>query len=199
MTRQTDAPLAHVSLHAGNRSAREVARLADSGQLDLEPPYQRGSVWTLDQRIALIRSWCQGIPVGAVTINDRGSVWWADANGSGPLNNPGGKGLYAAVDGKQRIMTAQMWFNGELAVPASWFNGEDVAATEDTDDGPYVRYTGLSLSRQRGMGMGFLLPVMEAQLPTQAEEADLFLLLNGGGTPQTPQDMDNAARHASSM
>ena len=48
--------------------ASEIARtFRDSFGLDLNPPYQRGRVWTTDQKIALVRSWLIGVPTGRVS------------------------------------------------------------------------------------------------------------------------------------
>lgn len=194
VSRQTEAPIKHRSMHASNRQAREVARLASGGEMDLNPPYQRPSVWTQDQRINLVRSWLSGVPVPAVIINTRGGnpAWEV-----GPKRRVPGGHYYAVVDGKQRIETAVAWFEGDLAVPASWFDPEVVETTVETDDGPYVTYTGLTVVGQRHMSNGAMLPVIEAAASSIEEEADLFLLVNTGGTAQSGDDLANAAAHAS--
>lgn len=189
MTRQTSAPLVEYSLTMSGRSAREIVRLVTGGDMIVDPPYQRSSVWTADQRISLIESWIRHIPIPAVVINDRAHV-----SRHGRWTGPGG-GVYALVDGRQRVETAMAWFTGKLAVPASWFEADDVERTENTGDGPYVRYTGLSKSLQRGMGVGdFEFPVVEARLLTLEEEARLYLLLNSAGTAQTAADLDRARK-----
>lgn len=193
MTRQTDTPIEAYSLQASARSAREIARIFTEDSGDLSPEYQRGSVWTEDQRIALVRSWLMGIPIPAVIINDRIFGPWPDG---GPNGTPAGGYTYAAIDGKQRIETAVAWFSGDLAVPASWFPSEGVEQTEDTNDGPYVRYTGLTKPGQRYCANRFQLPTVEAKVATIEEEASLYLLVNGGGTPQSDESMANAARVA---
>jgi hypothetical protein len=192
-TRQTAAPLTHRNLQASNRSAREMARIFSSEDGDISPEYQRGSVWTEDQRMALVRSWLMGVPIPAVVVNDRiFGAWPKDRTG------PIGGWAYAVIDGKQRIETAVAWFTGQLAVPASWFDPAVVVTTELTDDGPYVRYSGLVMSEQRGQGVQFQLPTVEAQVGTLQEEAELYLLLNGTGTPQSSEALANAARVAES-
>lgn len=177
MTRQTSAPLKPQHLSARNGSARELARFVQDGDLILDAPYQRGSVWTEDQRVALIKSWILGVPIPAVTLNDRDYRFYA-------------------VDGKQRIETAVAWFAGDLAVPASWFPSDVVENTVDTDDGEYVTHKGLVDSERTHQGMMWTLAVVEGKLPTEADEAALYLLVNGGGTAQTDADMANAVRIA---
>ncbi|WP_406227371.1 DUF262 domain-containing protein [Streptomyces anthocyanicus] len=195
MTRQTAAPLEHLSLNAADRQAREIARsFSESFGLDLNPPYQRGRVWNEDQKIALIRSWLTGTPTGVVIFNDRSTPEWKAANGYDPYERD--EPVYACIDGQQRISTAQAWFASELAVPASWFDPADVTATEDTEDGPYVRWSGLTLPRQRHFANRAHLTVATARVATVQEEAAIYLLVNGGGTPQTSADMANAQRVA---
>jgi hypothetical protein len=193
-SRQTDAPIKHRSMHASNRQAREVARLATGGEMDLNPPYQRPSVWTEDQRINLVRSWLSGVPVPAVIINTRGGnpAWEI-----GPQREVPGGHYYAVVDGKQRIETAVAWFDGDLAVPASWFDPAEIETTVETEDGPYVTFTGLTAVGQRFMHNRSMLPVIEAGAGSIEEEADLFLLVNTGGTAQSEEHLANAASYAS--
>ncbi|MFI0900492.1 DUF262 domain-containing protein [Streptomyces sp. NPDC020983] len=197
MTRQTTAPLEHLSLNASDRQAREIVRtFTEVLGIELRPPYQRGQAWTEDQQIALIRSWLTGTPTGVVILNDRTSLEWKEANGYDPTERD--EPTYACIDGQQRITAACAWFGNELAVPASWFRAEDVTATEDTDDGPYVRWGGLTLPRQRHFANRAHLTVASARVATVQEEAAIYLLVNGGGTPQTDADMANAADVANS-
>lgn len=194
MTRQTAQPLEHLSLNAADRQAREIARSFTDFGLDLNPPYQRGRVWTEDQKIALIRSWLTGTPAGVVIFNDRSTPEWKDANGYDPAERD--EAIYACIDGQQRISTAREWFGDEFAVPASWFAPEDVETTEDTDDGPYVRWSGLALVQQRHFANRAHLTVATVRVATVQEEAAIYLLVNVGGTPQTDADMVNAERVA---
>lgn len=180
MTRQTTAPLDRVPMNTFNRRADELARLADNGGIDLNPPYQRGEVWTTDQRVALVRSLLSGIPIPTLILNAR------------PLT---GGAVLACIDGKQRLLAVAAWFAGEVAVPASWFPADEVAEPVDTEDGPYVTFNGLT-PRGRNRASRAVLPVGEAMLETVEEEAAVFLLVNGGGTPQSDADMSNARRVA---
>ncbi len=194
MTRQTTAPIEHHSLSATARSPLFFTMGVDDGDLVLDPPYQRGDVWTIDQRIGLIRSFCMGVPIPAVIINNRASFTWERANpGYRDALGP----AFAVIDGKQRVTTLVMWMNGDFAVPASWFPAEYIDSTEDTEDGPYVRYTGLTKIGQRRFENRCMLPVAESTLATVQDEAQIYQLVNGAGTPQTGDDMAKAAAIAS--
>jgi hypothetical protein len=187
MTRQTTRPLREYSMNVLSGVASEITNTMREFLL-IDPPYQRGTVWTEDQRIALVRSWLMGTPIQAVIMNDRR---WGNWVGEAP-----GHRHIAVIDGKQRIETACAWFDGELSVPASWFPPELVQATAETEDGPYTTFDLLTLPGQRFAKFTWKLPRIETHLATVEEEAELYLLVNGGGTPQTQADMDNAAQVA---
>jgi hypothetical protein len=192
-TLQTPWPLERLSLHATARLAHHFADTVMSGDGTVDQPYQRGAVWSQGQQIALIWSYLSGVPIPAILTNDRSTPEWAQANpGYDQVTDP----YYAVIDGKQRILATIAWFDGTLAVPASWFAPKYVMATENTEDGPYVRFTGLTVVGQRICKRDFLLPCAEAHFPTIEREAEIYLLVNGGGTPQTGADMANAARVA---
>ena len=192
MTRQTATPFDHISLNPSFQSASWLARRIRDREITMDPPYQRGSVWTEDQRIALVQTWLRGLPAGVVILADRCTEAWIATNqGLDPYET--GEGLWACVDGKQRLTTAVMWFGSEFAIPASWLPADHVETTEDTDDGPYVRQNGLTPKGQRFMERYCSLLVAETKdCASEAEEAAFYLLVNGGGTPQTDTDMANA-------
>ncbi|MFY1595529.1 DUF262 domain-containing protein [Micromonospora sp. WMMD737] len=194
MTRQTNAPLTRLPINASSMPLTSLVAYVENGRIDLNPPYQRGDVWTDDQRIALVYSWLTGATVPSITINDRSSTIWTDTDVYDIATTD--QGIWAVIDGRQRLTTAVMWMRGEFAVPASWFPAEMVETTEDTDDGPYVRHTGLSLLGQNRGTNRTIVPVGIGEFASLRAEAEIYLLLNGGGTPQTDADMANAARVA---
>lgn len=192
MTRQTSAPLEHTHLASTLRQARELARNAVRGDIDLDPPYQRGQVWTEDQRIALVRSWLLGLPTGVVILSDRAHAAW-----TGPDPDAVGGAVWAVVDGKQRLSAAVAWFDDGFAVPASWIAPEFINHTSDTANGPYVYFSSLTVAGQRWFVSRALFAVAEFRsAATIHDEAEIYLLVNGGGTVQTQADMQRARDHA---
>lgn len=196
MTRQTAGPLDELRFApTTQRGVRELVELLKDGGMSYDVsdvPYQRGNAWKLDQRIALIESWLRGLPVPAIVVNNRGYAQTL---------------TYAVIDGKQRLMTARMWLADEFAVPASWFDPEFLAdpfeILEGTpahatygDTGPYVYFSGLSVTGQRRFIFLAAFPLVEAHVPTVQEEARVYLLINGGGTAHTDEDMDRAVEVA---
>lgn len=196
MTRQSTTPLRNYRFQPSARNANEIAGTMFR-MLDLNPPYQRGSVWTEDQRIALVKSWLMGVSIPAILLNDRSTPEWKAASGDPFDQKVDGEWLlWAVVDGKQRVETARRWFQGELFVPASWFRPDLVELVTPTEDGPYTSYDRLTIVGQRYCNRDFQLPVIESRVPTVEAEAEMYLLVNGGGTAQTEADMANAAKVA---
>lgn len=141
------------------------------GQLDVNPPYQRGLVWGVTRKRNLIKSLLMGIPVPSIVINDRSvrfEGWDAE-------NDP----FYVVVDGKQRITALRDFVDGKFTVPGHWF---DAAADE-------VRFTELGKPRQLNFRHRPL-AVSEAKLATLDEEREMFDLINFGGVAQGDTDDD---------
>lgn len=196
MTYQTSEPLRDWRLSgSGDREARGLVE-SHWADLDLNPPYQRGAVWTTEQQIMLIRSWLMGIVIPSITLNERTGIAWKAADGGKDAYDLGAP-PWGVIDGKQRLETAWRWFNDELLVPASWFPAEDINFTHGTNDGEYVRYRGLTRSGQLHVGHQFRFPVVIANVPTIEDEAAIYLLVNGAGTAQTEADLARAASVAS--
>lgn len=156
---------------------------------DLNPPYQRGSVWSTQQRRDLIRSLLMGVPIGAVITNKR--TYSTERN----IRIYGVPHIYAVVDGKQRVETIIAFANDELSVPAEWWEDRSLIAEKVTDDG-FVTFSGLTDYGQRQFEM-FPMPTEEAQVTGLAAEAAIFGLVNTSGTPQTDADIQRAEEIAS--
>lgn len=176
-------------------------------KFDLEAPYQRGSVWTLDQRRALIKSLLMGLPIGSIIL--------------ARLPYAEGRASYRVIDGKQRVEAIRAFVAGDFSVPREWF--ADRALSEPDSDFDAVRWQELSGYGRRRL-LNAALPCLEYDSnlrwvhdPTHpkaiarsnewypvtrtddealAAEAELYGLINGGGTPQTEADMANAATFA---
>jgi hypothetical protein len=147
-------------------------------RLDLNPPYQRGSVWGVERKRNLIRSLLMGLPIGAVFLNSR-HIMQPDR----------------VVDGKQRIEAILDFLGDGLAVPAEWFAETDLipAAVGQWGRGhlstDIVVYSDLTLPAQRRFRSATV-ATYQTKLRTEAEERELFLLINYGGVAQGDVDAD---------
>jgi hypothetical protein len=184
MTYQTREPVRDIRMNVSAMTWGDLTRQVQADELTYDLPYQRGAVWTAGQRIMLVHSILSGTPIPALIINHRP---WEEVVAADGTVLPSA----AVVDGKQRLMTFRMLMEGDLAVPASWFPADRVEATEATGDGPYVRYPGLTRTAQRFLERSAV-PVAEAHARTIAEEAAIYLRVNGSGTPQGDEDIARA-------
>jgi Protein of unknown function DUF262 len=185
-TRQLGRPVEHLSLNPSNRLAEDVFYQYKGGRVVLDPPYQRGDVWTGDQRLDLMYSYLAGYPTGTLILNDRMRAAWSTEF----------KIAYAVIDGKQRLTTVIMWFDGDLAIPASWIGDAWIRGDVepfDTDDGPYVTVIHLTETGQRKVASRMQLPVVTAQVDSLEAEAEIYRLVNAGGTAHTAEDLARAA------
>lgn len=152
---------------------RPAIALVETGNYDVSAPYQRESVWGIEQRRALIKSLQMGLPVGAVWTNRRNYI------------DP-----YAVIDGRQRIETLRAWVSNLFTVPADWFDAADIASR--TDDGDYIGYNDLTERGRRHCQNGWAIGEHHVQGLTVQQEAELYLLVNFGGTPQAEADRRRA-------
>lgn len=158
-----------------NSNVSEYARGDRLEDFEMNPPYQRGSVWDVDRKRNLIKSLITGNPIGAIILNKRGE---------------NSEKFFAVVDGKQRIEALAGFANDEYGVDAGWFDAE-VEESEVEDGREVVYYSGLSKKGQRQFG-NLPVPTLEAEVATIEEEADLFTLVNTTGVEQTEADLANA-------
>jgi len=147
------------------RPVSTVKFLRDSGRLDLNPKYQRGDVWGPARRRNLIRSLLVGVPVPPLIVNDRQKSKWD------------GDEAIAVIDGKQRMTTILMFFDGELSVPGHWFGSQHGS----------VSYPDLTAAQQHRFSTKRIL-FAEGTLPNIESEIEVFELVNFGGVPQGESD-----------
>ena len=145
-----------------------------NGELELNPPYQRGVIWGQARQRNLIKSVLQGIPIGALIINDRFNAGWPNSNI-----------MYAVIDGKQRVSTLLDFMTGTLPVPAWWFGVDQIASY--AQDAEEITWNGLTIPTQRKF-RNRPLAMMKASLPTLEMEREVFDLVNFGGVPQGESD-----------
>jgi hypothetical protein len=186
--------LTHRSLSAQNRQLRGLVHELVNGELSVDTPYQRKSVWETSQRVMMINSLLTGVPLPAIILNDRNSVAWRRANGDVPAGEP----VSVVIDGRQRLETARLWTKSELAVPADWFDDHEVEPSwlAPVRERGWVTYVGLTLTAQRLLDHLMLIPVAEANVTSVQEEAEVYVLVNSAGTQQSPTDILRARRVA---
>lgn len=179
------APLAEIHLSSLRYTAMNFTEGSIADKYDLNPPYQRGAVWTEQQRHDLMQSLISGIPIGAVITNQRS---YTTSENERVFGSPH---IYAVIDGKQRIETIQAFHRDEFAVPADWWSDRAIDPSRVSADGT-VTYSALSDYGQRTFDM-LPIPTEVAQVRSLRAEAMIFRLVNTGGTEQTEGDIARAA------
>ncbi len=94
---------------------RTIAYHVDDEHLDLSPDFQRGHVWTMDQRSAYVEYIMRGGEGGKLLSFNRSG--WLSSRSNGP---------YQIIDGLQRLTTARMFLRDEVVAfgqPLSKFIG----------------------------------------------------------------------------
>jgi hypothetical protein len=171
-------PLRRMRLETLSLPVRELLprRGFAADHLDLDPPYQRGRVWTEEQRANLIRSLLEGLPIGALFLNDRG-------NG----------GARRVVDGKQRIEAIRAFRAGQVGIPADWLGTPERAVSAPSAG--WIGYADLAPGAQRRV-FDARVAVYVSHLPTADDEAELYGRVNYAGTPPPPLPQTAAASSA---
>lgn len=147
--------------------------------IDINPPYQRGSVWSTEQNYGLIRSILMGIPIPAITVAERRKVHGGDFVGT-PYH-------YAIIDGKQRLTTLLRYVNGDFALPRGYIPSKYI---------PETYKESYFINELAGYGEDHIhncpLPVNLIDTTTLKQEAEIYLLLNQTHVPHTAGDFEVA-------
>jgi hypothetical protein len=111
-----------LSFEYGDKTVQEFVHLYTHGQLNLEPGFQRKSVWTVRDRQKLIESICQNCPIPSVFL-------YKSQDHRGRLK-------YDVIDGKQRLESILNFqsapgFRGEKFDVTLHLRGADEAETFD--------------------------------------------------------------------
>ena len=157
----------------GDKTIQEFVLLFNNGQLNLEPGFQRDSVWTISDRKKLIESLLQNYPIPSVFLYRQ---------------NENGKLRYDVIDGKQRLESVLM-FQG-----AGYFRGSRFAAKvrlgpdEETEEWDWTRLRNRG-HEHRLMGYKFQTVEITGDL---ADIIVLFVRINSTGKRLTGAEKRHA-------
>lgn len=131
----------------------------ETWNVDTDPPYQRGHVWTDEQRSAFLGYWLQGGTIPTLWV-------WEPPNAM----EDAGDARPELIDGKQRLTSLLMWWH------------DDIAANVDGCQ-VFARDTNKLFRIHHKIKMTFV------RLASRADVLRFYLRLNGGGTPHSPDEL----------
>jgi hypothetical protein len=134
--------------------------------IDLEPEYQRGNVWTHEQKVDLINSIFHNVDIGKFAVIKR--PWGPD--GSKPLTPK----LYEMLDGKQRLTAIIEYYTGHFTYKGMYY--DDLHPR----DKHHFKYYSVSEA--------------DTEPLTNKQKYLYFLKLNTTGTPVDPAHMAKVAK-----
>jgi hypothetical protein len=158
----------------GSKTVQDFVFLYEHGQLNLEPGFQRKSVWTTPDRQKLVESICTNRPIPSVFL-------YKSTDNRGRLK-------YDVIDGKQRLESLLL-FQG-----ARGFRGErfDVRMQLGRDEDPKL----YNWPRMRRVGLEHLLMGYKVQTVEVAGDLadiiDLFVRINSTGKRLTGAEKRHA-------
>ncbi len=165
--------MAKLDFNYGEKTVQEFALLFKNGQLNLEPGFQRDSVWSLGDRKKLIESIFQNYPIPSVFLYKR---------------SDGGKLQYDVIDGKQRLESVLM-FQG-----LGQFRGMRFAVKTRLDPMDNVQDWNWQKVQNKGHEhriMGYEVQTAEVS-GDLADIIDLFVRINSTGKRLTGQEKRHA-------
>lgn len=213
----TPAPLPEIHLSSNARMVMHfVTGWRDGDIFDLDAPYQRESVWTDEQRRNLIKSLLMGLPIGSVIVSalpfdkDRPKVCYRVVDGKQRI-----EAMRAFVDGDLTVPAA--WFRpfdienavgddvtfaqlartGRGRILNAMVGELELNAAIESRENP--RYDPASMDKWHKVVEGADPKTVDryirrARTPEEIlqAEAELYLLVNFGGVPQTDDDRARA-------
>ncbi|MGM7424826.1 DUF262 domain-containing protein [Cellulosimicrobium sp. CpK407] len=142
-----------------------VASLAQTGALDLDPKYQRRNRWDRERQSRLIESFILNVPVPPVYLAEEE------------------RGRFAVIDGKQRLTAISEFLRGSYRLSGIELLPELLGAD----------FSSLPLDVQGSLSMRPIRAVIVMRNTKPWVKYEVFLRLNTGGEPLNAQEVRNVA------
>jgi 5-methylcytosine-specific restriction endonuclease McrA len=152
------------------KTVTDLVNLYEDELLNLEPGFQRQSVWSERDRAKLIDSMLRNYPLPAIFLYRR---------------EEDGQIIYDVIDGKQRIESILM-FLGEM-------RGRYELKTQlpGSEESEWVNYKKLCRRKLQHLITGYRIPVIEVD-GDMGDIIDVFVRINSTGKALTPQEKRRA-------
>ncbi|MGI8547462.1 MAG: HNH endonuclease family protein [Gemmatimonadaceae bacterium] len=162
------------------KSVQDIVNYFEKGQLKLDPPFQRQSVWSLRDRARLIDSIVNHFPVPSIYLYER---------------KEGGQIVYDVIDGKQRLESILM-FMGKLR---GWGRFEANVLWPGKQAREVVDWRRLVRSSREDELLSYRIPTHILRGGGPAEVIELFVRINSTGKALTPAERRHALYHGSAF
>lgn len=159
------------------KTVTDIVNLYEQGLLNLEPGFQRQSVWSERDRAKLIDSILRNYPLPAVFLYRR---------------EDGGQIFYDVIDGKQRIESILM-FMGEMR-GRYWLKTQ----LPNEDETEWIDWKRLCKRKLQHLVTGYRIPVIEVDGDI-GDIIDVFVRINSTGKALTPQEKRHAKYYNSTF
>lgn len=159
-----------ISHRLETKTVTDIINLYEDEQLNLEPGFQRQSVWSDRDRVKLIDSILRNYPLPAIFLYRREEE---------------GKLIYDVIDGKQRIESILM-FIGEM-------RGRYRVKTQlpGSEESERIDYKKICKRKLQHLITGYRIPVIEVD-GDMGDIIDIFVRINSTGKALTPQEKRRA-------
>jgi hypothetical protein len=152
------------------KTIKDIENLFEDDLLNLEPGFQRQSVWSERDRMKLIDSILRNYPLPAIFLYRR---------------EENGQIVYDVIDGKQRIESILM-FMGQMR-GRYWLKTQ----LPGQDEAEWIDWKWLCKRQRQHLVTGYRIPVIEVD-GDMGDIIDLFVRINSTGKALTPQEKRRA-------
>lgn len=166
-----------MSYRLETKTITDIINLHEDGLLNLEPGFQRQSVWSERDRGKLIDSILRNYPLPAIFLYRR---------------EDNGQIIYDVIDGKQRIESILM-FIGEMR--GRYWLKTQLPGSEESE---WIDYHKLIKRKLQHLITGYRIPVIEVD-GDMGDIIDVFVRINSTGKALTPQEKRRAKYYNSAF
>ncbi|WP_209560107.1 DUF262 domain-containing protein [Klebsiella pneumoniae] len=169
----TKEDIENLVIYSRDWTIETIISQIESGNIDLNPAFQRRNVWENDKRSKLIESFIVGCPVPEVVLAEI----------------PGKKKQYVVIDGKQRLLAIHGFFKPENKYWKGKAELKGLTIRKDLEGVSFDRLDGDDL---RLLNNSDLRCTILSGYQTTAVLYDVFYRLNTGSVPLSMQELRNS-------
>jgi 5-methylcytosine-specific restriction endonuclease McrA len=166
-----------ISHRPETKTVTDIVNLFEDDHLNLEPGFQRQSVWSDRDRAKLIDSILRNYPLPAIFLYRR---------------EEDGRIIYDVIDGKQRIESILM-FMGEMR--GRYWVRTQLPGAEESE---WLDWKRLSRQKRQHLITGYRIPVIEVD-GDMGDIIEVFVRINSTGKALTPQEKRRAKYYNSAF